>query len=172
MCVERYAPAPQSRWEGRQVTETLRAGLGHPQPSSAADPNRSSKVTLMGPPATEAFPRSPGEAGGQPDSRQLVWTAWTPGELPAGSCWPRRRSPEPATGPASGVTYKHRMTATLGGRASLPNPHATPGSRGAWPLLGGGWSKTSTHWDSSRAPSPGPNANRAWGLRKDPLRLP
>lgn len=126
MCVEHYAPAPQSRWEGRQVTETLRARLGHPQPSSAADPNRSSKVTLMGPPATEAFPRSPGEAGGQPDSRQLVWNAWTPGELPAGSCWPRRRSPEPATSPASGVTYKHRMTATLGGRASPACPTPMP----------------------------------------------
>lgn len=115
---------------GDRVTETFRTGQG--QYSSVADPRgyqglTGSKGTFMGSPAAPAFPEVPTRGLRTIGQRQLARAAWTPGEVPAGSRWPQRRGPEPATGPASGVTYKHRTVATLRRRASrvcpAPRPH-------------------------------------------------
>lgn len=71
------------------------------------------------------------------------------------------------------VSFTNRMTATLSGRAS----HAYPASRphravgGAGPCLVGDRAEQA-QWDSPGDPSPGPDANRVWGLRREPLSPP
>lgn len=123
---------------------------------------------LWGPLLQRPFPRSPREARGQPDSGQVAWTAWTPGELPAGSCWPRRRGPEPATGPASGVIYKQDdCHPQWESQPCLPILQATPSSWGCWPVLGGGQGRTGTV-GQPRGPQPRPRCKQSLGLEEGP----
>lgn len=77
----------------------------------------------MGSPAAPAFPEVPRRG-----LRTIGQRAAGKGSLDTqGSpCWPQRRRPEPTTGPASGVTYKHRTVATLGRRASCVCPAPRP----------------------------------------------
>lgn len=88
--------------------------------------------------------------------------------LPAGSCWPKRRGPEPATSPASGVTYKHRASATLSGRASPARPAPRPHCALSGCLAQVGWETGKNRQGGGGGAgtgeaSPGTNADRAWG---------
>lgn len=127
---------------------------------------------MRGPRAAEAFPEVPRRG-----LRTIRQQAAGVGRLdirglPAGSFWPKRRSPEPATGPASGVAYKHRASATLSGSSALPaqplgrpvhcavsGPGRVPGKPGA----GGGYPGSQGEGGHTQEACPGSNADRAWG---------
>lgn len=159
---------------GGQVTETLRAGLRQPLHRSTADPSGhrglgGSKVTFVGPPATEAFPevsrrglRTTGQWVAGVDSLD---TQGTPCRLLLAQEERPRASHRPSI--RCHLQTQDDCHPRRESQPCPPNLQATPRSQGAWPILGGGRGRTGTV-GQPRGPQPRPKCKQSLGLEEEP----
>lgn len=113
-------------------------------------------------PAIQAFPKVP-RRGLRTSGQQAAGTGSldTLG-IPLWLLLAREGGPEPATGPASGVTYKH--TGPLPPSAGEPALHTLPAGhtrhrQGAWPRVSGKRGGTGMQWGCTGHSSPGPDSD-------------
>lgn len=168
---------PQTR-----LSFSVGGGPNHPDPQGRAGAATAQLCGLARwalrtwrPPAALEFPEIPRRGLRTTGQRAAgVGSLDARGTPPPGSRWPKRRGPKPATGPASGVTYRHRTAATLGRRASpacpAPRPHQ------AWSgCLAQAWSEMG--WNEHalgepRGPQPRSKCRLSLGLGRAPPHLP